>query len=202
MPFSGIETVCVEDKLMPFAQGYQKVPTRTRNGGGNSPSSSRSTISDGDVIGAHNEEQKSIMTGGHTSGSLPTTYSSQQLMGGDAESVTASLDTGSTIDGQCGPDGRPNSRNSRQYDGLSTIAYSEWFTVIVLCFVNLINYMDRFTIAGKLMFNLFIYLFLKYQLRNAGFQYIDIWYIYMQCRTQIVKHNSYVIMSTAVLNIK
>lgn len=25
-----------------------------------------------------------------------------------------------------------------------------WFTVIVLCFVNLINYMDRFTIAGRL----------------------------------------------------
>ena len=25
----------------------------------------------------------------------------------------------------------------------------EWITVSILCFVNLINYMDRFTIAGK-----------------------------------------------------
>jgi len=25
----------------------------------------------------------------------------------------------------------------------------EWITVAILCFVNLINYMDRFTIAGK-----------------------------------------------------
>lgn len=25
----------------------------------------------------------------------------------------------------------------------------QWITVIILCFVNLINYMDRYTIAGK-----------------------------------------------------
>lgn len=25
----------------------------------------------------------------------------------------------------------------------------EWLTIIILCYVNLINYMDRFTIAGK-----------------------------------------------------
>lgn len=84
---------------------------------------------------------------------LPSTNSSQQLMGGDAESVTTSLDASSTLDGAgCSDENkRPNSRNSRQYDGFSSITYSEWFTVGVLCFVNLINYMDRFTIAGKLM---------------------------------------------------
>lgn len=32
--------------------------------------------------------------------------------------------------------------------GCSTSA-GEWLTIIILCFVNLINYMDRFTIAGK-----------------------------------------------------
>lgn len=32
----------------------------------------------------------------------------------------------------------------------------QWITVMILCFVNLINYMDRFTIAGNL--KLFIYL--------------------------------------------
>ena len=37
------------------------------------------------------------------------------------------------------------------------VSAGEWITVLVLCFVNLINYMDRLTIAGK--FNLFIYLF-------------------------------------------
>lgn len=26
---------------------------------------------------------------------------------------------------------------------------SQWVTVLILCFVNLINYMDRYTIAGK-----------------------------------------------------
>lgn len=135
---------------MPFAQGYQKVPQRTGNGDNNSTSSSRSTISEGDTIVAPSNERTPIMAVGLTSGgNLPTTYSSQQLMGGDAESVTASLETGSTIDDRCGPDGRPGSRNSRQYDGLGAIGYTEWFTVGVLCFVNLINYMDRFTIAGK-----------------------------------------------------
>lgn len=144
---------------MPSTQGYQKVPTRTRTresagiAGNSSTSSSRSTISGGDVIAevaGQSEEHRSMMALGHSAGgNLPTTYSSQQLMGGDGESVTASLDAGSTIDVGCGTDGRPHSRNSRQYDGLRAISYSEWFTVVVLCFVNLINYMDRFTIAGK-----------------------------------------------------
>lgn len=131
---------------MPSAQGYQRVPIR-RDGASSSNSSSnnssRVTISDGDLSIARPEDNRlsRMATAG---GNLPATYSSQQLMGGDAESVTASLDAGSTVD-NC----RPNSRSSRQYDGLRSIAYSEWFTVIVLCFVNLINYMDRFTIAGE-----------------------------------------------------
>lgn len=32
---------------------------------------------------------------------------------------------------------------------LRSISASDWITVAVLCFVNLINYMDRFTVAGE-----------------------------------------------------
>lgn len=39
---------------------------------------------------------------------------------------------------------RTNSSESR------VITKREWITVIVLCYVNLINYMDRFTIPGKI----------------------------------------------------
>lgn len=87
-------------------------------------------------------------------GNFTSTNSSQQLMNADAESVNAMGSVMSSIDGDDMNDDskRPNSRNSHQYNGLSSITYSEWFAVGVLCFVNLINYMDRFTIAGKLSF--------------------------------------------------
>lgn len=32
---------------------------------------------------------------------------------------------------------------------LKTITRTEWTTVLILCFINLINYMDRYTMAGK-----------------------------------------------------
>lgn len=35
---------------------------------------------------------------------------------------------------------------------LRSISASDWITVTVLCFVNLINYMDRFTVAGESCF--------------------------------------------------
>lgn len=34
---------------------------------------------------------------------------------------------------------------------LRSVSVADWITVAVLCFVNLINYMDRFTIAGELL---------------------------------------------------
>lgn len=64
--------------------------------------------------------------------------SSQQLMP-DSASVSASLESGD----------QDKPEPSYQYNGLRSIGKREWFTVSVLCFVNLINYMDRFTIAGK-----------------------------------------------------
>lgn len=72
-------------------------------------------------------------------------------MNADAESVNAS-DSVLSVDGEIDDSKRPSSRNSHQYNGLSSITCAEWFSVGVLCFVNLINYMDRFTIAGKFRF--------------------------------------------------
>ncbi|XP_043253646.1 protein spinster isoform X1 [Colletes gigas] len=48
-----------------------------------------------------------------------------------------------------------NTSRERQIKGtmlsdLRLISRSEWITVCVLCFINLINYMDRFTVAGML----------------------------------------------------
>lgn len=32
---------------------------------------------------------------------------------------------------------------------LRDVTFKQWVTVCILCFVNLINYMDRFTLAGE-----------------------------------------------------
>lgn len=40
-------------------------------------------------------------------------------------------------------------KSSSRRDDLRSLTASECITVGILCFVNLINYMDRFTIAGK-----------------------------------------------------
>lgn len=49
-----------------------------------------------------------------------------------------------------------NSRETREKatmpSELRSISASDWITVAVLCFVNLINYMDRFTVAGESCF--------------------------------------------------
>ncbi|XP_073848475.1 lysolipid transporter protein spinster isoform X1 [Musca autumnalis] len=103
---------------------YQPIPTTTVTM--DNPAMTRSTTSsdDGDQTGA---------------GGLPSTYSSQQLMPpSDSDSVddTRQRQNSSTIN--CAPGAR------------RCVTRSQWFTVGVLCFVNLINYMDRFTIAGVL----------------------------------------------------
>lgn len=61
---------------------------------------------------------------------LPSNNSSQQLME-NAEENSEDI-----------------TRNSSSQDN-RTISFKEWIIVIILCFVNLINYMDRFTLAGK-----------------------------------------------------
>lgn len=80
-------------------------------------------------------------------GALPTTYSSQQLMqSSDSESVGNGGDGGRAAGGADNNENRNHATPLR----LSHVSRSQWLTVTVLCFVNLINYMDRFTIAGKL----------------------------------------------------
>lgn len=48
----------------------------------------------------------------------------------------------------------PNNSNERLMGNnepktLSTVTRSQWFTIAILCYVNLINYMDRYTVAGE-----------------------------------------------------
>lgn len=71
---------------------------------------------------------------------IPSTHSSQQLMSPDSVSVLTEEDAKSL------------SRRTRSTEasGFSSVTSTQWFTVGVLCFINLINYMDRFTIAGEL----------------------------------------------------
>lgn len=35
---------------------------------------------------------------------------------------------------------------------LKNVTFKEWIVIAILCFINLINYMDRFTLAGKFFF--------------------------------------------------
>lgn len=47
------------------------------------------------------------------------------------------------------PEGASQSELNRNEDEPKEVTTSQWITVFILCFVNLINYMDRYTIAGK-----------------------------------------------------
>ncbi|XP_035906094.1 protein spinster isoform X4 [Anopheles stephensi] len=127
---------------MPSSQGYSKVAseppidpvdgTVSMPAGGGNPGSGSSTA-------------MTPATGGiqsNPAGKIPATNSQQRLMPTDSDSVTSSMDEGY---------GGTDTRNSQDEDAATTaIGSNAWFTVIVLCFVNLINYMDRFTIAGVL----------------------------------------------------
>lgn len=69
---------------------------------------------------------------------IPQTHSSEELMPhGGASSDSEGLESGVKM------------ANPTVVVHSSSISRKEMFTVFVLCFVNLINYMDRLTIAGK-----------------------------------------------------
>ncbi|XP_063702444.1 protein spinster isoform X2 [Culicoides brevitarsis] len=71
--------------------------------------------------------------------SLPATYSSQHLISGSSEDVgDKERGVPATLDANPGA------------VGFMSVPKKHMFTVVVLCFINLINYMDRFTIAGVL----------------------------------------------------
>jgi hypothetical protein len=73
----------------------------------------------------------------HAVSTIPSTHSSQHLMSPDSESVMTEEDQKSLR------------RRDQPEQTFSSVTSSQWFTVAVLCFINLINYMDRFTIAGE-----------------------------------------------------
>ncbi|KAL7294316.1 hypothetical protein TKK_0012327 [Trichogramma kaykai] len=89
---------------------------------------------------------------------IPANVSQQYLMDNDANQMansttSSSLDTSvnsyaSQSNGKDQP--RPSVANNNDGSSLKSVKTSEWIAVFVLCFVNLINYMDRFTIAGVL----------------------------------------------------
>lgn len=64
----------------------------------------------------------------------PNTSNQQLVRNGDNDSATTLL----------------HEKESRRRETLSDVTFMEFLTVFILCFVNLINYMDRFTLAGVL----------------------------------------------------
>lgn len=84
--------------------------------------------------------------------SLPTTYSSQHLISGSSEDVE--------VKERVQPQ-RPSPDDATQVTFMN-VPKKHMFTVVVLCFINLINYMDRFTIAGKFRHPKVIKVFMDY----------------------------------------
>lgn len=67
------------------------------------------------------------------SGITPNTSNQQLVVNSDNDSATALL----------------QEKQARRRDTLRDVTIQEFMTVGILCYVNLINYMDRFTLAGK-----------------------------------------------------
>ncbi|EDS31431.1 conserved hypothetical protein [Culex quinquefasciatus] len=121
---------------MPSSQGYQKVA---------------SDPSEAELVQrtAAGEEMPSIQqpdtaVTANPAGKIPATNSQQRLMPADSDSVSSSLDEG---DPEAPPGGGRLEDDEVTVASTTQVSATAWFTVGVLCFVNLINYMDRFTIA-------------------------------------------------------
>lgn len=71
------------------------------------------------------------------SGITPNTSNQQLVNGSDNDSATALL----------------QEKQARRRENLGDVSFREYMTVGILCFVNLINYMDRFTIAGEYFYS-------------------------------------------------
>lgn len=124
---------------MPSHQGYQKVEVAeaARSGGGGGGVLTNLLLDHDDTMMDTAEGVE-----GGVGGGLPSTHSSQQLMPSDSSSVATSTDAAD-------PE-KMDAQMPHHTDQI--ISRMEMFTVMVLCFVNLINYMDRLTIAGECLF--------------------------------------------------
>ncbi|KAH8400771.1 hypothetical protein KR009_000939 [Drosophila setifemur] len=122
-------------------QSYQPLPTAAAAAMDN-PAMSQSSSS-GSSSGGSREDVANLAPLG-----LPATYSSQQLMPSDSDSMEEERHR--LRPSRAHPHPHPMGEHILPPSRLSAVGRSQWFTVTVLCFVNLINYMDRFTIAGVL----------------------------------------------------
>lgn len=131
---------------MPSSQGYQKVASEP---------SEAELVQQQSRVGTTDEmsavPQPAAVTG-NPAGKIPATTSQQRLMPADSDSVSSSLDEGDpeAIPGVGVVGGDGDEMTVASSNGSGGVSATAWFTVGVLCFVNLINYMDRFTIAGVL----------------------------------------------------
>lgn len=138
---------------MPSSQGYSKVASEPPiDPVDSSTADSSSMPAGGGNVGAAATAimGKAPASGGiqsNPAGKIPATNSQQRLMPTDSDSVTSSMDEGELRVAR----GNPHDEDTDTVTTTTTssIGANAWFTVGVLCFVNLINYMDRFTIAGK-----------------------------------------------------
>ncbi|EDW48080.1 protein spinster isoform X2 [Drosophila sechellia] len=131
-------------------QSYQPLPTAAAMDNPAMIQSSGSSGSSSSEEGGSREDVANLSPLG-----LPTTYSSQQLMPSDTDSMEEERHRLRPHHHHHHPLGEhhhiPGIPPSAAVPSrLSSVGRSQWFTVTVLCFVNLINYMDRFTIAGVL----------------------------------------------------
>nr|XP_040220705.2 protein spinster isoform X2 [Anopheles coluzzii] len=138
---------------MPSSQGYSKVASEPPiDPVDSSTADSSSMPAGGGNVGAATAIMgKAPASGGiqsNPAGKIPATNSQQRLMPTDSDSVTSSMDEGELRVAR----GNPHDEDTDTVTTTTTssIGANAWFTVGVLCFVNLINYMDRFTIAGVL----------------------------------------------------
>uniref|UniRef100_A0A182IPV5 Major facilitator superfamily (MFS) profile domain-containing protein n=1 Tax=Anopheles atroparvus TaxID=41427 RepID=A0A182IPV5_ANOAO len=145
---------------MPSSQGYQKVasepPIDPVDVGG-------TTGSNAQIMPGGNVNSGSAMVTGtaggvtgaiqsNPAGKIPATNSQQRLMPTDSDSVSSSMDMDEGDIEVAHRRGHRHEDDSVTVTTTSgTIGANAWFTVGVLCFVNLINYMDRFTIAEVLL---------------------------------------------------
>lgn len=130
---------------MPSSQGYQKVAS--------DPSEAELVQRTAAGEEMPSMQQPDTAVTANPAGKIPATNSQQRLMPGDSDSVSSSLDEG---DPEAPPGGGRLEDDEVTVASSTQVSATAWFTVGVLCFVNLINYMDRFTIAGEWMFWLII----------------------------------------------
>lgn len=140
---------------MPSSQGYQKVASDPAE------AELRTSSAAGTVAEMPSIPEKpagTTVVTGNPAGKIPSTNSQQRLMPADSDSVSSSLDE---ADPEAPPGGGGRIRRGLEDEddavtvasGSQQVSTGAWFTVGVLCFVNLINYMDRFTIAGEYRFS-------------------------------------------------